>query len=161
MGEGPDVCLGLLPGVAHACCGHGDMDRAYAVLGGQENESCLSIDNGVMLYGEFAHEFFSLVRMGIPIVNGERLDRKLPDIVSAEAKRIPQEGCMSIDEQAKRVYRAVLKKKALTAGEIATKAGFASGRGISQALSILVSDGFIQRVGHHSGNTRPAYIKAS
>jgi hypothetical protein len=30
---GPDPCLGYLPGVAHACCGHGEVGRAYVVFG--------------------------------------------------------------------------------------------------------------------------------
>jgi hypothetical protein len=25
----PDPCLGYLPGIAHACCGHGATNRAY------------------------------------------------------------------------------------------------------------------------------------
>lgn len=28
----PDPCLGTLPGVAHACCGHGDPDKAYILF---------------------------------------------------------------------------------------------------------------------------------
>jgi hypothetical protein len=28
----PDPCLGMLPGVAGACCGHGDPSRAYVML---------------------------------------------------------------------------------------------------------------------------------
>jgi hypothetical protein len=27
--EGHDACLGTLPGVTHACCGHGDPSEAY------------------------------------------------------------------------------------------------------------------------------------
>jgi len=27
----PDPCLGYLPGIAHACCGHGVSARAYCV----------------------------------------------------------------------------------------------------------------------------------
>lgn len=26
----PDPCLGILPEVAHACCGHGNIEEAYA-----------------------------------------------------------------------------------------------------------------------------------
>src|SRR5512142_3377383 len=29
---GPDPCLGLINGVAAACCGHGDTNEAYVVL---------------------------------------------------------------------------------------------------------------------------------
>lgn len=27
--EGHDACLGILPGVMNACCGHGELDEAY------------------------------------------------------------------------------------------------------------------------------------
>ena len=27
--EGHDGCLGTLPGIMNACCGHGDIDEAY------------------------------------------------------------------------------------------------------------------------------------
>ena len=36
----PDPCLGELPGVRAACCGHGDRERAYMMF-----------DNGVILDG--------------------------------------------------------------------------------------------------------------
>jgi len=29
----PDPCLGVLPGVIHACCGHGYVKEAYVVIG--------------------------------------------------------------------------------------------------------------------------------
>lgn len=29
---GPDPCLGWLPNVEHACCGHGDVSQAYVIL---------------------------------------------------------------------------------------------------------------------------------
>jgi hypothetical protein len=32
MDAGPDKCLGRLPHVAEACCGHGVVDAAYVVL---------------------------------------------------------------------------------------------------------------------------------
>jgi hypothetical protein len=34
MPDGPDACLGLLPAVRNACCGHGDPNEAYVVIGG-------------------------------------------------------------------------------------------------------------------------------
>ncbi len=37
-GEEPDPCLGELPGVVGACCGHGDSKKAY-----------MSFANGVVL----------------------------------------------------------------------------------------------------------------
>ena len=30
--EGHDACLGTLPGIINACCGHGDPDAAYLQL---------------------------------------------------------------------------------------------------------------------------------
>lgn len=38
--EGHDGCLGLLPGVAFACCGHGDPERSY-----------IAFTNGVVVRG--------------------------------------------------------------------------------------------------------------
>lgn len=38
--EGHDACLGTLPGVANACCGHGDPRDAY-----------VQFDNGVVIRG--------------------------------------------------------------------------------------------------------------
>lgn len=32
MPEGPDACIGLLPGVIEACCGHGIVADAYVTL---------------------------------------------------------------------------------------------------------------------------------
>lgn len=39
-GEEPDPCLGELPGVAEACCGHGDQRKGYVMF-----------TNGVLLRG--------------------------------------------------------------------------------------------------------------
>jgi hypothetical protein len=30
--DGPDPCLGMLPGVVAACCGHGTVDEAYVLF---------------------------------------------------------------------------------------------------------------------------------
>ena len=38
MPDGPDVCLGYLPGVSHGCCGHGEMHRAYVTFGNRPDE---------------------------------------------------------------------------------------------------------------------------
>jgi hypothetical protein len=38
--DGPDPCLGMLPGVRGACCGHGDRDRAY-----------ITFENGLTIKG--------------------------------------------------------------------------------------------------------------
>lgn len=34
--EGHDACLGALPGVINACCGHGETETAYVALAGGE-----------------------------------------------------------------------------------------------------------------------------
>jgi hypothetical protein len=34
--EGHDPCLGTLPGVMNACCGHGEPDAAYVQIGPDE-----------------------------------------------------------------------------------------------------------------------------
>jgi hypothetical protein len=59
----PDPCLELLPGVSHACCGHGDYGRAYVVIGGKPNESCQYRNDYLVLYGIPALEFFDLIKM--------------------------------------------------------------------------------------------------
>lgn len=40
--NGPDPCLGILPGIAHACCGHGEIRPAYCVgwEGCKPGDSC-------------------------------------------------------------------------------------------------------------------------
>jgi len=60
--RGPDLCLGYLAGVSHACCGHGKVDRAYAVLGGEPNQRATTIVNKLILKGERAHRLFALIR---------------------------------------------------------------------------------------------------
>lgn len=42
----PDPCLGLLPNIAHACCGHGKTAQAYCIgwKDCKPNESCVGID---------------------------------------------------------------------------------------------------------------------
>lgn len=32
IGQEPDPCLGRLPGVKYACCGHGDWEKAYVLF---------------------------------------------------------------------------------------------------------------------------------
>lgn len=43
MPDGPDRCLGMLPGVREACCGHGRREAAY-----------VTYDDGRHLQGEAA-----------------------------------------------------------------------------------------------------------
>lgn len=65
---------------------------------------------------------------------------------------------MTISTQADRVFRKALRRKALTAGQLAERAGFASGRTISRALRILVAEGSLD-VG---GTSRyPTYTKTA
>jgi hypothetical protein len=65
MPDGPDACLGLIPGVSHACCGHGCDDRAYVVLGGPENvDADCETFRHVVLYGYAALAFFDLIAHG-------------------------------------------------------------------------------------------------
>lgn len=65
MGDGPDACLGLIPGVSHACCGHGVVEDAYVVLGGPENvdADCETYRN-LTLRGTVANAFFALIKCG-------------------------------------------------------------------------------------------------
>jgi hypothetical protein len=60
----PDACLGVIPGVSHACCGHGEVDHAYVVLGGAPGQDCLTIPHTVALYGADAEAFFALIQQG-------------------------------------------------------------------------------------------------
>lgn len=57
----PDPCIGLIPGVSQACCGHG-REQPYVVIGGEPNQSISSHEHHVTLRGVFATLFFSLVR---------------------------------------------------------------------------------------------------
>ena len=43
--EGPDPCIGNLPGVSNACCGHGDPAKAY-----------VQFTNGIVLRGFYKIE---------------------------------------------------------------------------------------------------------
>jgi hypothetical protein len=59
--KGPDICLGTLPGVSHACCGHGDESRAYVVLGGTPSQSFETLDDYRKLEGPDAVKLFKLL----------------------------------------------------------------------------------------------------
>lgn len=52
----PDPCLGYIPGVAHACCGHGDVYAAYVVGwdGCAPNESIMAAE-GRLDYWEYRY----------------------------------------------------------------------------------------------------------
>jgi hypothetical protein len=64
MPDGPDACLGVIPGVAHACCGHGGLSQPYVVLGGEPDQGMTSVASAVTLRGDAALTFFALVREG-------------------------------------------------------------------------------------------------
>jgi hypothetical protein len=57
MRDGPDACLGWIPGVSQACCGHGNVDSAYVYLGPSDGRY-------VLLQCQDAMEFFALVKRG-------------------------------------------------------------------------------------------------
>ena len=52
-GEEPDPCLGELPGVREACCGHGEHHKAYVMF-----------ENGVLFRGVRRIERHDLTRAG-------------------------------------------------------------------------------------------------
>lgn len=56
--EGPDICLGYLDGVSHACCGHGDPVRAYVVIGGAPDQPTYTIAHPEVLRGALALQYF-------------------------------------------------------------------------------------------------------
>jgi hypothetical protein len=61
----PDSCLGVIPGVSHACCGHGDVDKAYVVIGGPENcDANGETYRSLTLRGADAVEFFAMAKRG-------------------------------------------------------------------------------------------------
>lgn len=70
-GTRPDACLGFIPGVVHACCGHGDEFHAYAVLHptAEPGVACSSLKNEVTLRGEDALEFFRSKGVGPDAIN--------------------------------------------------------------------------------------------
>lgn len=60
----PDPCLGVIPGVSNACCGHGKNEAAYIYLGGKPNQAIMSIEKSISWRGEDAVAFFELVKRG-------------------------------------------------------------------------------------------------
>ena len=55
--DGPDACLGWIPGVSQACCGHGHIDSAFVYLGPSDGRCQI-------LKGPDALLFFELVKRG-------------------------------------------------------------------------------------------------
>lgn len=60
---GPDPCLGYLPAVSFACCGHGKSEP-YVVVGGGPNEECSYRENYTTLRSGHALAFFALFGRG-------------------------------------------------------------------------------------------------
>jgi hypothetical protein len=61
MPEGPDICLGWIPGVSQACCGHGKR-VPFVHLAFQSDAPAESPH--VIIAGEDATTFFELVKRG-------------------------------------------------------------------------------------------------
>lgn len=147
-GDGPDPCLGMIPGVSHACCGHGDAKKAYAVLGGAPDQSCTTIANGIVLREFDALEFFSLV--------GRCRERLSETVPTTPSRRDCMTEVLTLEERAYKIEGKLLKKKALTADELAARAGFTSGRSISRAISVLKQIGAITVI----PGRKPKYLAA-
>jgi hypothetical protein len=58
---GADPCLGWLPGVVFACCGHGGESRAHVVIAGRTPETPAS-----RLYADEALDYFKSIGVGPP-----------------------------------------------------------------------------------------------
>lgn len=57
--EGHDACLGELPGVANACCGHGDVEKAYVQF---DHDNYDSLPNQQRLSGQVALNVMKLLK---------------------------------------------------------------------------------------------------
>lgn len=63
LGYRPDPCIGgYLPGVAHACCGHGREWQAYVSLGGVPDQCATTIPGERTLRGPAALAYIELYR---------------------------------------------------------------------------------------------------
>lgn len=68
MPPGPDICLGLLPGVAQACCGHGRVEDAYVLLGDYPGQSATEINDRVTLRGQAALQYLNQINVNTPVL---------------------------------------------------------------------------------------------
>lgn len=68
--EGHDACLGTLPNVMNACCGHGELHDAY-----------VQFSDGVLVQGENTLEVLSFILM-----KNNNLDRQFREVLSNVAK---------------------------------------------------------------------------
>ena len=57
MPDGPDACLGYIPGVSQACCGHGHTDSAFVYFGPSDGRF-------ILLTAQKALDFFTLAKSG-------------------------------------------------------------------------------------------------
>lgn len=58
LGYRPDPCIGdYLPGVAHACCGHGEPWQAYVTLGGVPDQCANTIPGCLCIRGQAALDY--------------------------------------------------------------------------------------------------------
>lgn len=62
-GDGPDPCIGRIPGVRGACCGHGKTSDAYVVFAEWPRRFDKEVDM-LSLHGGAAVAFFVLVADG-------------------------------------------------------------------------------------------------
>ena len=69
--DGPDPCLGMLPGVVSACCGHG-VEEPYVLF---RFPRCPTTPAWEGLHGEDASRYFSQHGVGPPFLG---LERDLP-----------------------------------------------------------------------------------
>lgn len=70
-GKEPDPCLGYLPGIAHACCGHGETKFAYCCgwNGCKPNEDIGGFDKLITIKGH--KEWIATHRLGFWIKRSE------------------------------------------------------------------------------------------
>lgn len=68
-GGKPDPCLGVLPGVIHACCGHGELWRAYLVIANATPGTIVSsLKKYKRLGGQDAIDYFTSHGVGPKVV---------------------------------------------------------------------------------------------
>lgn len=84
-GGGPDACLGTIPGVSHACCGHGK-SQPYVVIGGRPNQACHSNPHRTTLRDQHATIFFDIIRQARQLESTQSLARVL--VFGETAERI-------------------------------------------------------------------------
>jgi len=61
--EGHDACLGTLPNVMNACCGHGDVNLAYVQFNHKDYQED---SNKQRLSGQVALDVMNQLKSGVP-----------------------------------------------------------------------------------------------